>query len=212
MLNGIDISNWQSMSELETEIEGDCSFVIIKVSEGGLYQDKKARGFAIKCAEHGIPIFFYHFCKFDYGVEKEEEHFMECVNEVLGRLPMGTRVGLALDFECHKHLIPRLAEMVNHLNKKYGVCPLIYCSEWLVPHIGAMVDTNKFGLWVAKYSNNKPNINPWEVMAFWQYTDSPIDRNRFYGTKEQLVKYQDYSISSRCPYCKAEKCVKERWV
>lgn len=211
MLNGIDISNWQRMEELESEIEDACDFVIIKVSEGKTFVDPKAKDFALKCSEHSIPMLFYHFCRLTGRVEEESEHFINCVNNVLMELPKGTKVGLALDFEIKPMYIPDLVKMVSYLNSHFKIKPIIYCSQWLVGRIGLYLDVNRYGLWVAKYSTEPPDIEPWDVMAFWQYTSEPIDRNRFYGDKEQLEKYQDYSLGTqeKCPWCTRERCIKE---
>lgn len=211
MLNGIDISNWQNMQQLECEIEDGCDFVIIKASEGCTFVDPKAKDFALKCSEHGIPIFFYHYCQLTRTPEEEAEHFMKCVNHVLTELPKGTRVGLVLDFEIKVSYIPELVKMIVYLNSNYHVNPIIYCSEWLVGRIGTYLDVSRYGLWVAKYSHEPPDIEPWDVMAFWQYTSEPIDRNRFYGDKEQLEKYQDYCLPSqeKCPWCTRHICIKE---
>lgn len=211
MLDGIDISNWQTMRELESEIEDGCDFVMIKVSEGKTFVDQKAKDFALKCCEHDIPIFFYHFCRLTGAAEEEAGHFMYCVDDILLYLPQGTKVGLVLDFEIKTRFIPGLAKMVEYLNENFCVSPLIYCSEWIVPRIGEKIDVQKYGLWVAKYSAETPVIAPWEIMAFWQYQGSPIDRSRFYGDRVQLEKYQDYSLSSqaKCPWCTRERCIKE---
>lgn len=210
MLEGIDISNWQTVQDLEREIKDGCDFVIIKVSEGCTFRDGKALEFARLCQEKDIPMFFYHFCIFKTGsAVQEADHFLNCVNSVLSKLPKKEKVGLALDFEIDLKYAKKLGDMADYLHKKTGAAPLIYCSEWMVPSLGRNLDTEVYGLWVAKYSNVFPKIAPWDVMAFWQYSADTIDHNRFYGTREQLLKYQDYSLSLKCPHCTAEKCVEE---
>lgn len=210
MLNGIDVSNNNSIAQVKEELDKGCDFVMIKATEGVTFQDGKALGIAGMCYDRRIPMFFYHFCRFRQGGYKEEsENFLSHVNKILSSLDHTLKVGLALDFEVEVEKTRELARMAEYIHTRTGAAPLIYCSQWLVPEIGRLLDTEKYGLWVAKYSKKIPNITPWNIMAFWQYTNNPIDRNRFYGTMTQLMEYQDYMVSRRCPHCTAEKCVKE---
>jgi hypothetical protein len=47
-----------------------------------------------------------------------------------------------------------------------------------------------WGLWVADYGVSAPAVpKPWSHWTFWQYTDSPLDEDRFNGTEADLLSY-----------------------
>lgn len=206
MLNGIDVSSWNSLAELK-EYMKDADFVMMKATEGATFKDFMADTFVDVCANSGKPMFFYHFLRLDNNHYREEaEHFINQVTYLLTKARFLDKVGLVLDYEVYDGMEEEIGKMLKYMTDVHNVHPIVYMSESRIPKVGKYVDTDAYGLWVAKYSKVNPTIDPWKVMAFWQYTNSPIDRSRFYGDLEQLKKYQDFSIANdmcrNCPYNK----------
>jgi lysozyme len=44
--------------------------------------------------------------------------------------------------------------------------------------------------WIADYGVNQPDVPPpWTTWTFWQYTDEPVDGDRFNGTETGLLEF-----------------------
>lgn len=223
MLHGIDVSNWQDINEVDKKLE-NCSFCFIKVSEGTSFIDKKAGKFVRLCEKHGVAVFFYHFCHFKDGKHVEEtNHFLKVVSDVLESTGYEQPVGLCLDVEADAlSQGTAVNESLRMITGLTGANPLVYLSEAQVPVIGKYLDTEQYGLWVAKWrSLPEPTetyiqILPWTTLAFWQYWGKGIDLDVFYGDREQLEKYQDYMLhleskeevcGCNCACCTNTRCV-----
>lgn len=67
-------------------------------------------------------------------------------------------------------------------------CPLIVYSDLsFLPDLG---DVKQYALWIADYNPSAPqSVEPWGTWAFWQWTDSPVDKDAFNGTTAQLTAW-----------------------
>lgn len=207
MLNGIDISNWNTEDQLKLEINCGCDFVIMKASEGCTFVDTKASRFLEICVQKNVPVFFYHFCRFErnYG-EDEADHFLSCVNTLIAPYP-DIQVGMVADYEGDAVKSPEdLRDFLVRISETTECNPLVYMSESIVKETAQEIDVNRYGLWLAKWGRPNPVYAPWPVMAMWQYTNYPIDRNYFYGNLDQLKKYMTYPRRITDCQCECRCC------
>lgn len=203
MIKGIDISNHQKGLNIKN-IESDIEFVIAKQSEGYGFVDALHDEFKKQSYENNKEFGSYHFARPDLGNtgKIEADFFVRCLGEISdGQI-------LVLDYEtpapnlnvnqevewCYEFLV-RVEELT-------GIKPLLYINQaYNNKYNWAKVINNGNGIWIASWFNN-PDLNyppstKWPFVAIWQYTSSGsvnnwngrIDRNVFYGTREQFKKY-----------------------
>lgn len=185
MITGCDISsnnaNWDNIIN-----DGNNAFVVIKATEGKTYVNPWLRMQTAAAVAAGKLIGFYHYARPENGNSPtvEAENFISAVKPWIGKAV------LVLDYEGKAHGCGQdwALNFIKAVKAKTGVLPMFYTSEsylWLYPKIAAY----DCGLWVAKYSQNKPKIQPWKIMAMWQYRSYPYDKSRFYGNAKTWAAY-----------------------
>lgn len=187
MLHGCDISKWQGM---DFNFSGE-DFVIVKATEGKTYTDKCFLHFIEKAIIMGKCIGAYHYARPENNSPIEEaENFVKVVKPYIGRCL------LALDWEgvALSYPIEWALEWLIEVERLTGVKPLIYCSASYIPNCKKIAD-NGNGLWAAKWSDTAPIVKPtFSVMALWQYTSKPYDKDKFFGDKKAWQNYCNSSI------------------
>ena len=202
-LQGIDISNWQKGINLE---KVDCDFVIVKATEGIGYVDPCADMFYQKAKALGKKLGFYHFARPSNDAVREAQFFYENTKNYFGEaIPV-------LDWEAeNKNDVAWALRWLNEVYRLSGVKPLIYMSESVVnAYDWSPVVKGDYGLWVAKYRDNVPDVNYdmslagsrpsvkwWSFYAMWQWTsvghldgyDGSLDCDIFYGTADTWDAY-----------------------
>lgn len=185
MLSVTDLSSNNTVTQqLQAIKENDC--VIVKATEGTSYKNPYMTTDLGTALELGKKIGVYHYARADKNTaEAEAFWFLRNVYPYIGKAI------LVLDWEGKSLKIsPSWArKWLDIVYQVTGVRPLIYCSESVIPSIGATVQPGNFGLWVAKYSTKTPIIKPWKVKALWQYTSTPYDKSHFYGTESVWDAY-----------------------
>ncbi len=181
MLTVIDVSNHQQGLTLSS-LNADA--FIFKLTEGTSFEDKAAIDFIKQANGLKKPYGIYHFLN-DETIEDQAEFFLKTAKNYIGEAM------LILDYEDYgKQGAVRAKEFLDIIYEKTKVKPLIYMNEsdansddW------SKVIQADYGLWVAKYSSNLPNLNQWNNYAMWQYTNSPYDTSYFYGDINAFKKY-----------------------
>lgn len=185
MIIGCDISSYQK-NNYKSIIDNNNAFVVIKATEGRTYINPYMDVQAAYAEGKGKLIGFYHYARPENGntAEQEAQHFVDTVKPYIGRAI------LVLDYEGKAHGIGAkwAADFVKTVKKMCGVLPLFYTSEAYLSKYRAVQRTG-CGLWVAKYSLQKPKKLPWTLLAMWQYTYVPYDKSRFYGDAKAWAKY-----------------------
>lgn len=189
MLNGCDISHYQGMN---FDISGE-DFVIAKATEGRTFIDKCFTTNMGKALALGKLMGAYHYARPENNTPQEEaEHFVSIVKPYIGKCLF------ALDWEgvALSYPIEWAVEWLKEVERLTGVKPLIYCSASYVKKCKPVAD-NGNGIWVAKWSATAPTVKPYfTVMALWQYTSSPYDKDKFYGDANTWQKYCESSLSA----------------
>jgi hypothetical protein len=165
MLNGIDVSGYQSASP---DVSGQ-SFVFIKATEGTSYINPNQDGQTAAARAAGCVVGFYHFAR-PGDIQAQAQWFVDQCDSVEGDI-------LAIDWEdsgvsCADK--DALLKAVKALRPTHKV--VLYCSRsfWL------NIDTTSYcedGLWIADYSNpaGQPGIqHPW---LFHQYSQTGGDKD-----------------------------------
>lgn len=202
MLNGIDISKWQSGIQLD-KIKFD--FCIVKSTEGITYVDPNCDKYVQKLIALNKPWGFYHFARPHNDAVKEAESFVRNTENYFGHgIPM-------LDWEAeNKWDVAWAKRWLDRVTQLTGVKPYIYMSESVANSYNwSSVANAGYKLWVAKYRDNnpdynynmsnagsKPKVKWWTDYIMWQWTSSGrldgysgnLDCNAYYGTLDTWKK------------------------
>lgn len=202
MLKGADISKWQGY---DFNIDPH-DFIIMKATEGMTYTDPTFSHNVDRCIVADKLIGAYHYARPENNTPVEEAYnFLRVVKPYIGNIL------LALDWEGEalNHDIAWALEWMNIVYSETGVRPVLYCSESQIKKFGVIASQN-YGLWVAKWSDDEPKVEPWKFWALWQYTSKPYDKDYFAGTREQFLAYcksnKEHGIT--CAGCEAIECLK----
>lgn len=194
-MKGIDISKYQK----DISNFNGVDFVIVKATEGVGYVDKSCDTLYQKAKAQGKLLGIYHFARPDLGnsAEQEADYFIDNVKGYLNEAI------LVLDWEAKalNYPVSWAKAFLDRVYARTGVKPMIYMSESFVnDRDWSSVANADYGLWVAKYSNNKPNCKWWKFYAIWQYGDNgningyaPVDVDEFYGDRQAWLKYANAS-------------------
>lgn len=161
--------------------------VIVKATEGTDYTNPYFKTDIENARKKNKLIGAYHYARAEKNSAKAEaQHFIDVVRPYLGKGLL-----IALDWEGASLGVSPLwaRQWLDYVWNVTGIKPLLYTSESQLSKVGAQVVPGDYGLWVAKYSSNEPNIAPWKVKALWQYTSTPYDKSNFYGTRTTWKSY-----------------------
>lgn len=184
MLKGIDISEWQSAAKTPYN---NYDFIMMRASYGVGYEDAMLRTHVSNVKNLDKLFGFYHYCYPNLGTSpiREADWFVSVVKKYIGQ---GV---LALDFESKAFDIsdPDLwaLQFLNRVYETTGVKPLLYCSAAFVKRFPKVHDAG-YGLWIAQWGVNKPEVDLWNDYTMWQYRGSPLDLDYFNGDKDAWEK------------------------
>lgn len=180
-LTGKDISVYQG-----AWIDTGEQFVMIKMSGGdnGLYMDSQAASNYSGAVSAGKVVGGYHFAGGTDAVA-EADYFVRAMS------PQAENDIYALDWEVQNpDPVGWCKAFMNEVHAKIGVWPLLYINlSTLNAYDWTPVLTNS-GLWLADWAVSPDADAPtnW-TYVMQQYTDTPYDKDAFFGTREQLQAY-----------------------
>lgn len=167
MLDGVDVSSWQAGW---TPGEDD-QFVFVKATEGTGYRNPERDSQLDAARSKALQVGHYHFLAPGNPVG-QARYFVDSTDLKAGDLLVCDWEG---DWARGTH--PSVEEAAAFIAEVKRLRPTnlcgLYCnrSDWMATAVKA----GDF-LWVAEYGVDAPAISgAWD---FWQYTDTPIDRNR----------------------------------
>lgn len=175
MLNGVDVSGWNKLSDIE-----GADFVIIKATEGvGWKSDMLPDWIKAVCGSlnpnANKRYGFYHYARPETGnsAESEADWFYSVVKEHAGY------ACLALDYEGEALKIGSgwALRFLKRLEFLLGYKPLFYVQA-SAENSGGYNNIMKegFPLWLAHYSAS-PTIKNWPGYTIWQCSDKPVDKD-----------------------------------
>lgn len=192
MLLGCDISKHQGSGAVKKVLAMGLGiqFIICKATEGVGYQDKYFGANARDTIGSGKLLGAYHYARPDLENKPYDEafSFVQAVKPYIGKCLF------ALDWEGEslKYNSDWALQWCKHVENMTGVKPVIYVSESQINNMRAFAGQD-YGLWVAKWSNKEPKADLWNFWTLWQYTNNPIDMDRFNGNADQFMKYCEVS-------------------
>lgn len=203
MLNGIDISGWQSGIDVASV---DADFVIVKATGGTSFVNPDFRRQIDQAIASGKLVGCYHFAGDNNPGSWEEEaaHFLSTVSDYVGHAVM------VLDWEADATEWP-VSWAENWLQRvadSTGSTPWFYSySSYVNSHDCSSIA--RFPLWIAAYyagyepmgyQDNPPlygGTGAWSDKVCYQYSstgdvggyDGRLDINKFYGSREDFAAF-----------------------
>ncbi len=195
-IKGADISAYQGEIDWDL-LSKNLDFIFIKATEGSSYTDDCFTANFSGAMSEGLLTGAYHFFSYDSSGKSQADHFISTVGFHSGMLPPVIDV----EFYGEYYKNPKSAEdvkndlkdMIDALEKFYGVKPIIYCTAKAQRIYGEIFDGCP--LWVRNVYI-KPLDDSW---LFWQYSDTEelegysgdekyIDMNVFNGDYQELER------------------------
>jgi GH25 family lysozyme M1 (1,4-beta-N-acetylmuramidase) len=204
--HGADISNNNGHIDFDT-LAGQASFLYIKASEGGGFQDPDYQSNAGEARAHGIAYGAYHFFRPSRSVDDQVKNFLDAMGPMQpGELPPMLDLEFAYKHEREWLDLPvdeRARLVLDWLHKvecATGVTPVVYVSASFAQDVLGAENYPEFAhypLFVASWDRDSPRMpQPWSTWHFWQYTvdgglsfveSKHLDRDVVKGGKQGLA-------------------------
>ncbi len=200
---GIDVASHQGNVDWPYYRDQGFKFAYVKATEGTTYKnpffDQQFNGSAKVGMLHGT----YHFGRPDQSSGAAQARFF--VANGGDWKPDGKTLPGELDIEfgeavgvstCYNLSAGQIVNFVRDFSDEYkrltGRLPVIYTNgSWWEQCVGNSTAFGRNPLWIASY-NPEPGPMPggWQKgHTFWQYTETPIDKNYFNGSLKDLKTF-----------------------
>jgi lysozyme len=204
-IHGIDVSKYQGTIDWSAVADSGVKFVWIKATEGGDHLDERFQANWQGAKQAGIPHGAYHFVYWCRPPIEEATWFEQNVPVEDDALPPVLDVEATPESKtCKRHLeresaIADMKVMLEEMERHFGKRPVIYTSVDFYEAILSDGAFSDYPIWV-RSTKHHPAVRygsrPWK---FWQYQadgaipgiDGHVDRNAFYGTREQWQAFLD---------------------
>lgn len=174
--------------------------IVHKATEGLTIKDKAYHTRKDMAKSMGFLWGSYHFSSGERAIQQAQEYLQYCKPEADELI--------CLDFEPSSSgsdmTIVGAEQFVSEVQWRIGRWPMIYGGSLLREGLRNQINQvlKNCPLWYSRYSNEPKDIpNTWSRYTLWQFTDGDVgpephftsgigncDRNRFQGTKEQLIQ------------------------
>lgn len=183
MIDGLDVSQWNGTINWPQVTE---QFVFVKMGGGdaGLYLDSMATKNYYGAKAAGKIVGGYWFAGGTDPI-KEADYFVRAMS------PIAPGDLFALDWEIsHINPVQWCLQFVTEVHTKTGVWPWLYINASTCNAYDWSPILANCGLWVADYAVS-PTVNvpiKYTYIA-QQYTDTPYDKDKFFGSIDELKAY-----------------------
>jgi lysozyme len=198
-VRGIDISHYQKSINWEKLQEQHIDFIIMKVTEGGDFTDRKYKEYYDSALQRGYKIGVYHFYRFCTDPQKQAQHFLSTIGSL--KLDILPAIDLEFGGNCKvtkspEKIIEDLTLFLTIVEQGIGRKPLLYATmEFYSLYMKKRFDA--YPLWIRDVFN-KPGLN-WTL---WQYTGrgrvngiaGPVDKNVYNGSKELFIDWCNNTV------------------
>ncbi|WP_085829416.1 GH25 family lysozyme [Clostridium massiliodielmoense] len=184
IINGIDISNWQSGIDYN-RLKKYTEVVIIKATEGVDFIDKRFISHYNGCKEAGLKLGFYHFFSDKSNPSEQARDFWNAIKtKKMDTIPV-------LDVETSRRskseVSDRCLEFLSEMERLSGFKCIIYTNtSFAIEKLDKRL--SNYPLWIAHYGVSSPHNNGiWNEWVGFQYTDraripgvpNPCDADKF---------------------------------
>lgn len=186
MIEFYDLSHWNT--DIDALQATHDKAVALKCTEGTNYTDSEFYKRLVYYRDK--PVIAYHFLRADKGRTPEAE--MRNYLDALARA--GRPLIMALDYEApyctnNKGHFEYLIKCISVLLTRTGKEPYIYINESQLTSAKRQ-GYNFSWVWCAKWSS-KPPVHE---CGIWQYTNRPLDRNRFMLNDIEMLKRHEVEV------------------
>ncbi|MCX7300331.1 MAG: GH25 family lysozyme [Rhodobacterales bacterium] len=195
LVQGIDLSRWQSDGDWTAAREAGVNFAFIKATEGGDRVDPLFRSHMLAAEAAGVPWGAYHFFYFCTPAALQAKWFIDNVPNHRGSLPP------VLDVEwnpqsptCRTRPAPEkvrseMAIFMRMVERHYGQRPIVYTNiEFWEDNGFDQITDEEF--WLRSTAGHPSETYPGAQWVFWQYSGTGrvpgiggnVDLNVFAGS------------------------------
>ncbi|GLC32929.1 GH25 family lysozyme [Clostridium omnivorum] len=162
-MKGIDISSYQQNVDFNQVKNNGVEIVILKASEGKTWQDPTFKDKYNNAKAAGLKVGAYHFLRGN-APQDEASNFLNMIEGLSldCKLIIDAEVDLG-GIETTSNQVKAVKDIL--VSKGYDVA--LYSGEYFY-NTNLNNSVKDIPLWVAKYSNNKPNVSSY---IGWQYSD-----------------------------------------
>lgn len=194
-IRGIDIASHQGP---DFAFAGQGDFVIIKASGGHSYKNEHLAAQVAGARKAGMVVGFYHYM-FEPSlgggdVRREVTNFIEAVRP---HVQPGTTFWLDVEEFAQAvgytgNLGDWIVAFCEAVEREYGCACGIYCATWYLVPTGLSKDLRlrKYPFWMASWQDALPApsfMAPWDRVTLWQYNADGVDKDLFFGTREEFL-------------------------
>jgi lysozyme len=186
---GPDLYHNDSEADFHAALMAPTPGIILKATQGSSFVDPKFVMRAHAVMAHRKLLGAYHFCD-GSPYEAQVKLFLSVAGGIIGRLALDIEQNTAAGGTI---MIPDAANMALALDTA-GHEPIIYMPLYGPSGDGTGLPNkalSRFPLWAVDYSQRTTPRLPagWSVASLWQYTDTPVDTNRWNGSLANLKKF-----------------------
>jgi GH25 family lysozyme M1 (1,4-beta-N-acetylmuramidase) len=197
-IKGVDIASHQGP---DYAYPNWAEFAVIKATGGHSYVNPELNAQVKNARARGLEAGFYHYMfEPSYGtaanpsggdVQREAANFIQAVELV--KRPGDT---LWLDVEEYGKTVGYVGylgdwcvQFCDLVGAHFGCTVGIYTATWFLLPNGMQGDSRlaRYPLWFASWQDEPPGaayLKPWTGMTMWQFNADGVDKDLFYGTRE----------------------------
>jgi hypothetical protein len=193
-LEGVDLASHQGDYAYPTNPD----FAVPKASGGHAYRNPYLPQQVANARARNIVVHFYHYMFEPLSgggdVALEAQNFIEACRPYVQQGSMfwldveefPAKVGYTGD------LGDWIVAFCEAVERAFGVVCGVYCATWYLTATGLNRDVRlrKYPFWMASWQEDVPApvfMAPWSSLTLHQYDANGIDKDRFYGTREELL-------------------------
>lgn len=206
-LQGIDVSRWQGNVDWQYWWDQGKRFAYVKATEGTYHTNAYFTQQYGGSAEVGMTRGAYHFAIPSDSTGAAQANFF--VDNGGGWTRDGTTLPGVIDLEHNPYknedglgncyglaktdMLNWIAEFIDTYKQRTGRYPVIYTStSWWAECVDSPAFAETSPLWIARYNSEVGTLpTGWTSWTIWQYSDNPIDQNKFNGTATELQRLAD---------------------
>ena len=185
--HGIDVSNHQGHIDWKKVAKDEnVQFVYIKATEGATYVSPTFEQNIQEARKAGVKVGCYHFLRATSYIHDQFKNFIEyCKKEEQDLAPL-------IDIEIKgrwsaEEVADSVKLFADMLENHYGCRPVIYTGTNFYNKYLSEQFCNGYELFIAKYSENEPELADGKPYTLWQFTDcgtvngirTDVDQSRF---------------------------------